>query len=133
MVCRFGLGRWTAWLLVHLSGLRSPASTGALFQLSWFMHLHVWSIFSASCRNVRQYPEAEAVPGLLLARVGAPIYFANTQHIVEHLRKFEARAQVNMNCVTKHPPPHRSETRGFATSYLPQLTFNIVGPFRSCI
>lgn len=33
---------------------------------------------------------------MLLVRIGAPIYFANTQHISERLRRFEARAQVRV-------------------------------------
>lgn len=29
------------------------------------------------CRNVKQYPEAKQLEGILIVRVDAPIYFAN--------------------------------------------------------
>ena len=44
-------------------------------------------------RNVKQYPEAEWYDGILLVRVDAPIYFANTQHIQEKIRKYYQRAE----------------------------------------
>lgn len=42
-------------------------------------------------RNVKQYPEAERYEGIMLCRVDAPIYFANTQYIREKLQKYEKR------------------------------------------
>lgn len=46
-------------------------------------------------RNTKQYPEAESYEGVLVCRVDAPIYFANTQHIREKLNKYERRTK---NC-----------------------------------
>jgi high affinity sulfate transporter 1 len=34
-------------------------------------------------RNVLQYPDATRIPGILLVRIDAAIYFANTNYIVE--------------------------------------------------
>jgi sulfate transporter 4 len=41
-------------------------------------------------RNIKQYPEAEQYAGIVLCRVDAPIYFANTQYIRDKLHKYEA-------------------------------------------
>ena len=40
-------------------------------------------------RNVKQYPEARLVPGCLILRIDAPIYFANVDFIRDKLRKYE--------------------------------------------
>ena len=40
-------------------------------------------------RNAKQYPEAESVPGVLIFRVDAPIYFANVEFVKDKLRKYE--------------------------------------------
>ncbi len=82
----------------YSSGVLTTELTGNVIILS-ILYENSFFVFERFCwqlwhRNLRQYPEAETVPGLLLARIGAPIYFANTQHIVERLRRFEARAQV---------------------------------------
>lgn len=45
-------------------------------------------------RNVKQYPQAQAVPGVLAVRIDAPIYFANTQYIRDRLRSFTERYKV---------------------------------------
>ena len=34
-------------------------------------------------RNVKQYPDAEQYPGMIICRVDAPLYFANSQYIRE--------------------------------------------------
>jgi len=44
-------------------------------------------------RNVKQYPNAEQYDGILLVRIDAPIYFANTQNVREKLQKYEQRAE----------------------------------------
>jgi sulfate transporter 4 len=44
-------------------------------------------------RNVKQYPEAETFDGIVLIRIDAPIYFANTQNIRDKLTKYEELAQ----------------------------------------
>lgn len=43
-------------------------------------------------RNVRQYPEAETVDGMLLLRIDAPLYFANVNPVRESLARHEAKA-----------------------------------------
>lgn len=43
-------------------------------------------------RNVKQYPDAEMYEGIMLCRIDAPIYFANTQHIREKISKYEVKA-----------------------------------------
>ncbi|PSS32604.1 Sulfate transporter 4.2 like [Actinidia chinensis var. chinensis] len=40
-------------------------------------------------RNVLQYPEAYAYNGIVIVRIDAPIYFANTSYIKDRLREFE--------------------------------------------
>lgn len=40
-------------------------------------------------RNVKQYPEARLVPGCLILRIDAPIYFANVDFLRDKLRKYE--------------------------------------------
>lgn len=40
-------------------------------------------------RNVQQYPEAYTYNGIVIVRVDAPIYFANTSYIKDRLREFE--------------------------------------------
>lgn len=76
----------------------SRACTDVTHQGLWdhaLLHLrNLLKSHSPARRNLRQYPEAEGVPGMLLARVGASIYFANMQYIVERLGKFVLRAQV---------------------------------------
>ncbi|CAL5218904.1 g648 [Coccomyxa viridis] len=44
-------------------------------------------------RNVKQYPEARQVDGLLLLRIDAPLYFANVNPVKDALAKYERRAQ----------------------------------------
>ncbi|KNA10848.1 hypothetical protein SOVF_140610 [Spinacia oleracea] len=41
-------------------------------------------------RNVQQYPEAYKYHGLVVVRVDAPIYFANTSYIKDRLREYES-------------------------------------------
>ncbi len=43
-------------------------------------------------RNVKQYPEASEVDGLLLLRIDAPLYFANVNPVRDALHKYEQRA-----------------------------------------
>ncbi len=44
-------------------------------------------------RNVKQYPDAEQVDGILIVRLDAPLYFANTRFIRERLRSYHRKAQ----------------------------------------
>lgn len=44
-------------------------------------------------RNVKQYPGAERYDGIVMVRVDAPIYFANTQNVREKLQKYEKVAE----------------------------------------
>ncbi|XP_031254268.1 sulfate transporter 4.1, chloroplastic-like isoform X3 [Pistacia vera] len=40
-------------------------------------------------RNIQQYPEAYTYHGIVIVRVDAPIYFANTSYIKDRLREYE--------------------------------------------
>lgn len=44
-------------------------------------------------RNIKQYPDAEQYDGIVLVRVDAPIYFANTQHVRDKIHKYYQRAE----------------------------------------
>ncbi len=44
---------------------------------------------------MKQYPDAEQVDGILIVRLDAPLYFANTRFIRERLRIYYRRAQVD--------------------------------------
>lgn len=43
-------------------------------------------------RNVKQYPEAQPVDGILMLRIDAPLYFANVSPVRNGLAKHEAKA-----------------------------------------
>ncbi|PNW70519.1 hypothetical protein CHLRE_17g723350v5 [Chlamydomonas reinhardtii] len=45
-------------------------------------------------RNIKQYPNAQLAPGLLVFRIDAPIYFANIQWIKERLEGFASAHRV---------------------------------------
>ncbi|KXZ46976.1 hypothetical protein GPECTOR_39g470 [Gonium pectorale] len=42
-------------------------------------------------RNVKQYKDAQLVPGIMACRIDSPVYFANVQWIKDRLRAYEAR------------------------------------------
>ncbi len=42
-------------------------------------------------RNIKNYRQAECYDGILIVRIDAPIYFANTQNIREKVQKYERR------------------------------------------
>ena len=44
------------------------------------------------CRNVKQYPEAKQIDGLLVMRIDSPIYFANVIPVREAIAKYQRRA-----------------------------------------
>mmetsp|Transcript_23450 Transcript_23450/g.32879 ORF Transcript_23450/g.32879 Transcript_23450/m.32879 type:complete len:740 (+) Transcript_23450:250-2469(+) len=48
-------------------------------------------------RNVKQYPEAERYDGIVMVRIDAPIYFANTQNVREKLAKYERLAEEELS------------------------------------
>jgi len=43
-------------------------------------------------RNIKNYPQAERYNGIVVVRIDAPIYFANTQNIREKVFKYEKKA-----------------------------------------
>lgn len=43
-------------------------------------------------RNIKQYPEAKQVDGLLIVRIDAPLFFANVPKVKDDLFKYELRA-----------------------------------------
>jgi MFS superfamily sulfate permease-like transporter len=46
-----------------------------------------------SFRDIRRHTDAETFPGLLIYRFNAPIYFANSNHFADHLKRHIAAAQ----------------------------------------
>lgn len=46
-------------------------------------------------RNIKNYRQAEKYDGIVIVRVDAPIYFANTQNIREKIQKYEHRSAEN--------------------------------------
>ena len=44
-------------------------------------------------RSTKQYPHAERYDGIVLIRVDAPMYFANTQHVRDKIQKYYERAE----------------------------------------
>mmetsp|Transcript_2940 Transcript_2940/g.4266 ORF Transcript_2940/g.4266 Transcript_2940/m.4266 type:complete len:720 (-) Transcript_2940:240-2399(-) len=44
-------------------------------------------------RNIKNYNQAERYDGIVIVRVDAPIYFANTQNIHDKVQKYETRAR----------------------------------------
>jgi len=47
---------------------------------------------SSVYRNVKQYPEAVQYDGIVVARIDAPLYFANTEYVREKVAKYEQAA-----------------------------------------
>jgi len=43
-------------------------------------------------RNIKQYPNAQRYNQLIIARIDAPLYFANIQHVREKMQKYEQNA-----------------------------------------
>ncbi len=48
-------------------------------------------------RNVKQYPTAERYDGIVMVRIDAPIYFANTQNVREKIQAYHERAQSELD------------------------------------
>lgn len=63
-------------------------------------------------RNTKQYPEAERYDGILLCRIDAPIYFANTLHIREKLNKYERRTKNCRYVIVDMSPVSHIDTSG---------------------
>ena len=47
-------------------------------------------------RNVKNYLQAEKYDGIVVVRIDAPIYFANTQQVRDKLQKYESRATAQL-------------------------------------
>ena len=56
------------------------------------MLCHLWQTSCAWCRNVKQYPDARQIDGMLVMRIDAPIYFANVIPVREAIAKYQRRA-----------------------------------------
>lgn len=48
-------------------------------------------------RNVKQYPDVERYDGIVMVRIDAPIYFANTQNVREKIQKYYQRAEEELS------------------------------------
>jgi len=69
-------------------------------------------------RNVKQYPNAIMYPGIVICRVDAPIYFANTQNIREKIDKYELAAGRNIvSIMANKETVDREETDDGATTF----------------
>ncbi len=44
-------------------------------------------------RNIQQYPEAREIPGILVVRLDAPLYFGNCNFIRDKLDEYEKKAE----------------------------------------
>ncbi|CAL1374436.1 unnamed protein product [Linum trigynum] len=55
-------------------------------------------------RNVQQYPEAYTYHGIVVVRIDAPIYFANTSYIKDRLRDYEVNVD---NSIRRGPEVER--------------------------
>jgi len=47
-------------------------------------------------RNIKQYPEAERYDGIVIARIDAPLYFANAQNVRETIRRYRLQAEADL-------------------------------------
>lgn len=101
-VHKFDFGVWMcAFLGVTLLGVEMglAISVGVSLLLiiyeSAFPHTAVLGRLPGSnvYRNVKQYPQAERYDGLVMVRIDAPIYFANTDNIRTKLGKYEKAAK----------------------------------------
>ena len=54
----------------------------------------------AGGRNTAQYPSARTEDGLVVLRVDAPIYFANVQHIKDHIRSHYCTVSHRRTCIS---------------------------------
>jgi MFS superfamily sulfate permease-like transporter len=48
-------------------------------------------------RNVKQYPDGEQYDGIVMVRIGAPMYFANAQNIREKIERHYGKAQKELD------------------------------------
>ncbi len=46
-------------------------------------------------RNVKQYPDAEQLAGIVIVRLDAPLYFANSRFIRDRLRRYKRKAEAS--------------------------------------
>jgi MFS superfamily sulfate permease-like transporter len=44
-------------------------------------------------RNAEKYPEAEKIPGIVVVRLDAPLFFANTAHFENNIRRHVKQGQ----------------------------------------
>lgn len=90
-----------AWLGVMFAGveigLAIAIGTSILLVLykTGFPHMAVLGRLPQTTvyRNVKQYPEAKQLEGILIVRVDAPIYFANVTPLRDALLKYELRLE----------------------------------------
>lgn len=47
-------------------------------------------------RNIKVYPEAETYNGIVIVRIEGPLYFANSQHAQDIIRRFRVQAELEM-------------------------------------
>eukprot|EP00934_Nitzschia_sp_Nitz4_P005392 Nitzschia sp. Nitz4//scaffold22_size323478//249329//251829//NITZ4_000572-RA/size323478-augustus-gene-0.245-mRNA-1//-1//CDS//3329543130//5382//frame0 len=52
-------------------------------------------------RNIKQYRDAERYDGIVMVRIDAPIYFANTQNVREKIKKYHERAEEELEAKRK--------------------------------
>ena len=101
-VHKFDLGVWviafvgTLFLGVEI-GLAISVGISLLLIIyeSAFPHTAILGRLPGSTvyRNIKQYPQAERYDGIVIVRIDAPIYFANTDNIRSKLIKYEEAAK----------------------------------------
>ena len=86
-----------------------------------------------SGRNVKQYPDAEQLDGVLIVRLDAPLYFANSRFIRDRLRRYkrkaEARAAPSVHSSSGLPgrlPVNQCAYRGHRRGRLPSVAFGVM-------
>jgi MFS superfamily sulfate permease-like transporter len=64
-------------------------SVAVVFRRAWWPHQEVLGrvVDVPGYHDVAQYPEAEQIPGLVIFRFDAPIFFANTRTFKEQVRR----------------------------------------------
>ena len=94
----------TAFLGTTLLGVETGLAISVIVSLiliiyeSAFPHTAVLGRLPGSTvyRNIKMYPLAERYDGIVIVRIDAPIYFANTDNIRTKLNKYEKTAQAEM-------------------------------------
>jgi len=96
---------FVVWMIACFGTMFLGVETGLLIAVGVSLLLVIYqSAYPNTCvlgrlpgstiyRNIKQYPNAERYEGIVMVRVDAPIFFANTQNVREKLQKYERVAE----------------------------------------